>query len=124
MSLNVVIMGVELVLVLLTTKNLSFRYKGKGNRAITIIIIIIVATTRKRRRNVIDSANAIREKSYGIVIVQVVNCELCCWILFSFFFFQLYFANISSSSVVLYIKTGETPLEFVPSLNSSNFQTL
>lgn len=123
MSLNVVIMGVELVLVLLTTKNLSFRYKGKGNRAITIIIII-VATTRKRRRNVIDSANAIREKSYGIVIVQVVNCELCCWILFSFFFFQLYFANISSSSVVLYIKTGETPLEFVPSLNSSNFQTL
>lgn len=123
MSLNVVIMGVELVLVLLTTKNLSFRYKGKGNRAITIIIII-VATTRKRRRNVIDSANAIREKSYGIVIVQVVNCELCCWILFSFFFFQLYFANISSSSVVLYIKTGETPLEFVLSLNSSNFQTL
>lgn len=122
MSLNVVIIGVELVLVLLTTKNLSFRYKGKGNRAITIIIII-VATTRKRRRNVIDSANAIREKSYGIVIVQVVNCELCCWILFSFFF-QLYFANISSSSVVLYIKTGETPLEFVPSLNSSNFQTL
>lgn len=87
MSLNVVIMGVELVLVLLTTKNLSFRYKGKGNRAITIIIII-VATTRKRRRNVIDSANAIREKSYGIVIVQVVNCELCCWILFSFFFFN------------------------------------
>lgn len=89
MSLNVVIMGVELVLVLLTTKNLSFWYKGKGNRAITIIIIImiiIVATTRKRRRNVIDSANAIREKSYGIVIVQVVNCELCCWILFSFFF--------------------------------------